>query len=81
MKNNTNKLQIYKHMIQYLMDTTNYSLIDIASLTNANIKTIEEIWNYHTPQLHYNSEHKLVNLFRTIFEINLNIEKDQRDCK
>ena len=41
------KLQIYQGIIQYLLDSTDYDLKNIAVLSNASIKMIRTIYDGH----------------------------------
>lgn len=70
MKNNL-KLQIYKGIIQYLIDTTNYSLKNIAMLSNSSIKNILHIYKHDQIPPSFDSEIELVRLFEIILEFHL----------
>ncbi len=69
------KLEIYKGMIQYLLDNTNYSLKSIALLSNTTYTDIRSIYSRNEFPTDFSSELKLVQLFQMILEINLNEEK------
>lgn len=65
----TSKLQIYKGIIQYLLDSTNYSLKNIADLSNSSIKNIRAIYCDNVVPLNFTSEAQLVRLYQMILEI------------
>ena len=65
------RVQIYKGMIQYMLDTTSYSLKSIAYLSNSSIKNIRSIYSFGELPTHFGSEMELVNLFQIILEINI----------
>ena len=69
------KLEIYKRMIQYLIDNTNYSLKSIAYLSKTSFKNIRTIHAYGELPTHFDSEMELVNLFQIILEINIKQQK------
>ena len=68
------KLQIYKGMIQYLLESTNYTLKNIADLSNSSIKNIRTIHCDNLIPPNFASEIQLVKLYQMILEINI----DQR---
>lgn len=70
MKNNL-KIQIYKGIIQYLLDTTHYSLKTIAILSDSSVKNILHIYKHDQIPPNFNSEVELVRLFEIILEFNL----------
>ena len=72
------KLEIYKRMIQYLIDNTNYSLKSIALLSNSSYSDIRSIYSHDQLPTDFNSELKLVQLFQLILEINLNEERREK---
>ena len=74
MKHDT-KLSIYKGIIQYLLDNTNYSLKSTALLSKASYVDIRSIYSRDQLPTDFNSELKLVQLFQMILEINLNEER------
>lgn len=67
---NFSKLSIYKGIIQYLLDSTNYDLKNIADLTNSSIKSIRSIYCEDLMSLNLTSEVHLVKLFQMILEVN-----------
>lgn len=75
MDNNV-KVPIYKGMIQYLLDTTNYSLKSIAVMSNASIKQIKLIYSHEQipPNLEEFELH-LVKLYQIILELNFDKSK------
>lgn len=66
------KLQIYKGMIQYLLDSTNYSLKNIAELSNSSINNIQSIYYHNYLPNGFKSGIYLTNLHQIILEINKN---------
>lgn len=65
------KLQIYQGIIQYLLDSTNYDLKNIAALSNMTIKGIRSIYDgKEIPPNFSSSEKHLVQLFQMILELN-----------
>jgi hypothetical protein len=71
------KLQIYQGIIQYLLDSTDYDLKNIAVLSNASIKMIRTIYDGHElPPNFTSSEKHLVQLYQMILELNLKQENN-----
>lgn len=66
------KLQIYKGIIQYLLKSTNYTLKDIADLTNSSIKNIRSIYTDDQMPRYFSSELQLVKLYQMILNIQVN---------
>ncbi len=64
------KLHIYKGIIQYLLDSTNYTLKNIAEVTNSSVKNIRTIYYEDQIPVHF-SEINLVKLYHMILELNL----------
>lgn len=65
------KVQIYQGIIQYLLESTDYDLKNIAALSNASIKNIRTL--YHGDELPANflsSEKHLVQLYQMVIELN-----------
>lgn len=60
------KLQIYKGIIQYILESTNYSIKNIAELTDSSVETIQSIYLDGQVSSHFFSEHQLVRLFQII---------------
>ncbi|WP_412755598.1 hypothetical protein [Legionella longbeachae] len=76
MDNNV-KIPIYKGMIQYLLDTTNYSLKSIAVMSNASIKQIKLIYSHgQIPPNLDEFELHLVKLYQIILELNFDKSQD-----
>ena len=66
------KVQIYQGIIQYLLESTNYDLKNIAALSNTSIKSIRSIYqNNELPPNFIFSEKHLVQLYQMIIELNL----------
>ncbi len=72
--NKETKLNIYQGMIQYLLESTNYTLRTIAAMSNTPIKTIKLIYNHNQMPKSFPSEMDFVKLFEIILEINLKSE-------
>ena len=69
---NMSKIQIYKGIIQYLLESTNYNLKDIADLTNSSIKSIRTVHtDCHLPKRFF-SEIQLIRLYQFVIEQNQN---------
>lgn len=63
------KIQIYKNIIQYLLESTDYSLKDIAHLINCSIKNIHTIYFKEYIPTHFASELELLKLYHFILEL------------
>lgn len=74
------KVQIYKGMIQYLLESTHYTLKSIADLSNSSIKNIRIIYREERIPLNFTSELQLVMLYHVILELNLKGLSDSRGC-
>jgi hypothetical protein len=66
---NHSKLQIYKGIIQYLLESTNYNLKNIAELTNSSIEHIRSIYCQNMVPVDFLSESQLVKLYQIILDI------------
>ncbi|HHW4979444.1 TPA: hypothetical protein ACU0X0_002840 [Legionella anisa] len=66
---NKSKVQIYKGIIQYLLESTNYTLKNIADLSNSPIKNIRAIYCDNFVPFNFSSELQLVRLYQMILEI------------
>jgi hypothetical protein len=65
------KLQIYKGMIHYLLETTDYTLKNIADLSNSSTNNLHSIYcNDQLPE-YFPSELRLVKLYHIILECNI----------
>jgi hypothetical protein len=73
---NSSKLQIYKGMIQYLLESTDYTLKDIADLSHSSIKNIRSIHCDDLMPIKFSSELALVKLYHLIIELTT----DQNCC-
>lgn len=71
MSNNL-KLHIYKGMIQYLLDSTDYSLKRIAVLSNSTIKKIRLIHHYNEMPIDFHEERQLVQLYQIVIGLEKN---------
>ena len=65
------KLQIYKGMIQYLLESTPYTLKTIADLSHSSIKSIRSIYYYDQIPRNFSTELGLVKLYHMVLELNL----------
>ena len=63
------KLQIYKGIIQYLLESTNYTLKNIADLSHASISSILSIYFHNLLPNNFESEMHLLKLYQIILEI------------
>ena len=63
------KLPIYKGIISYLLDSTNYSLRDIALLSNIPLKMIREIYSHNQNSLTLKEELELLRLYQILLEV------------
>lgn len=70
MMHHHSKLQIYKGIIQYLLDSTNYTIKNIAEVTNSSVKNIRTIYCEDQIPAHF-SEINLVKLYHMMLELNL----------
>lgn len=65
------KLQIYKGMIQYLLESTNYSLKNIADLSNSPVGSIRSIYCDEILPDTFKSERQLLRLYQLVLEIKM----------
>lgn len=73
---NQSKLVIYKGMIQYILDSTNYTLKHIAQLSFSSLDSIRSIYCHDLLPVSFKSEVQLLKLYQIVLEINV----DQRNC-
>lgn len=66
------KLQIYKGIIQYILDSTHYTLKNIADLSGTTLNNIRAIYCNDVEPCCLKSEVQLLKLYQIILEINLN---------
>lgn len=78
MMHHHSKLQIYKGIIQYLLDSTNYTIKNIAEVTNSSVKTIRTIYCQDHIPAHF-SEINLVKLYHMMLELNLHEFNESRN--
>jgi len=64
------RLQIYKAIIQYLLESTPYTLNSIADLAGTSLEIICSIYCNDLIPPNFLTESKLVNLYQTILELN-----------
>ncbi|HFL2713464.1 TPA: hypothetical protein ACGWTM_000598 [Legionella pneumophila] len=63
------KITIYKGIIQYLLDSTNYSLHRIANLSNSQIAHLQLIYQYNRLPKESKVELNLLKLFITVIDM------------
>ncbi|KTD80468.1 hypothetical protein Lwal_1165 [Legionella waltersii] len=71
MENNF-RLQICRHIIKYLLESTNYTLIDIAALLNCSIRQLHSIYFDELMPTNPHCERDLLRLYHLILELNTN---------
>lgn len=74
------KVQIYQGMIQYLLESTQYTLKNIADLSNSSMKNIRLIHCDGLMPPVFASELQLVKLYQMVLEVNIN-KKNWRRCR
>lgn len=62
---------IYKEMIQYILDSTTYTLKNIAELLNSPISNIRSIYCQNLFPSEFKSEIQLIKLYQIILEVNM----------
>ncbi len=72
------KLPIYKGIIQYILDSTGYTLKNIAEFSNASVTSIRSIHRNGLPPSNFKSELQLVKLYQIILEINMDKNNQPR---
>jgi hypothetical protein len=63
------KVQIYKGIIQYLLESTNYNLKNIAELSNSSLEHLRSIHCQNMLPADFLSESQLVKLYQIILDI------------
>lgn len=71
------RLQIYRGVIHYLLESTDYTLKDIAHMSKSTIKNIRTIYCDGELPTSFTSEVHLVKLFHFILELNLKNKNNQ----
>ncbi len=66
------KLNIYKGMIQYILDSTNYTLKHIAQLSHSSLDSIRAIYCHDHLPSGFKSEVQLLKLYQVVLEVNMN---------
>jgi hypothetical protein len=69
MNHKNSKLQIYKGIIQYLLESTNYDLKNIAELSNSSLEHLRSIYSQEMVPDDFFSESGLVKLYLIILDI------------
>lgn len=72
MNDSSMKLQIYKGMIQYILDSTHFTLKNIAELSNSTVNSIRSIYCQNLFLIDFKSEIQLIKLYQIILEVNMN---------
>lgn len=62
------KLQVYKGMIQYLLESTNYTLKNISDHTGVPIQHLRSIYIGEQMPLYFSAELQLIKLYQIILE-------------
>ena len=65
------KVQIYQGMIQYLLESTPYTLQTIADLSTSSMKNIRSIYRDGLMPSFFTSELQLVELYQMVLEVDL----------
>lgn len=63
------KVNIYRHMIEYFLEETDYNLKRIAHLSNTSIKNIQSIYRYNEMPENFEQELDLVRLYMMILDL------------
>ena len=69
------KLSIYKGMIQYILDSTHYTLKHIAQLSHASLDNIRMIYCHDLMPISFRSEVELLKLYQIVLEINISAKE------
>ncbi len=72
---NHSKLTVFRGIIEYILDSTCYTLKNIAEFSNAPISSIRSIYIQSRLPDNFKSEVELLQLYQIILEIHLNREK------
>ncbi|ARB93022.1 hypothetical protein A6J40_12910 [Legionella longbeachae] len=64
------KLNIYKGMIQYILDSTHYTLKNIADLSGSSLDIIRAIYCHNAIPHSFKSEMQILKLYQIVLEIN-----------
>lgn len=72
MNDPSTKLQIYKGIIQYILDSTHYTLKNIADLSGTSLDAIKSIYCHGVAPCSLKSEMALIKLYRIILELHMN---------
>lgn len=75
---NDQKVIIYKGIIQYLLDSTNYSLQRIANLSNSQIAHLQMIYQHNRLPKESNVELNLLKLLTIVIDMELKGEWKSR---
>lgn len=63
------KLNIYKGMIQYILESTHYTLKNISELSGSSLDNIRAIYCHNIVPSDFKSEIQLMKLYQIILEI------------
>jgi len=72
MKDSSIKLQIYKGIIRYILDSTHYTLKNIADLSGTALDNIRAIYCHDSAPSNFKSEVQLLKLYQIVLELNVN---------
>ena len=72
MNDASSKLQIYKGIIQYILDSTHYTMKNIADISGTPLDNIRAIYCHDSAPCSLKSEVQLIKLYQIILEINMN---------
>ena len=67
------RVLIYKGMIQYLLETTPYTIKNMADLSHSSVKTIRSIFCSEEIPMHFSSELNLLNLYHMTIEFHRHV--------
>jgi len=71
MDHDSSRLNIYKGMIQYILESTHYTLKHIAQLSHTSLDNIRMIYCHAHWPIGFKSEVQLLKLYQIVLEINL----------
>jgi len=72
------KIQIYQGIIQYILNSTHYTLKHIAQLSHTSLENIRKVYSSHSVPSNFKSEIELLKLYQIIREINVHRESYQQ---
>jgi histidinol phosphatase-like PHP family hydrolase len=69
------KVQIYQGMVQYILESTHYTLKNIAQLSHSSLDNIRKIYCCDAAPCDFKSEIELLKLYQIVLEINTERER------